>query len=96
MCSELGCTYTEFILSKINNEIDFGTKKTILDFIRKEDYFYSKVDNNINQIAKIVNAEKTISDNLLYTYTDVLKELYNLSKLKTDTILNIYKVLEKK
>lgn len=94
-CSELGCTYTEFFISKIKDEIDYSTKKNIFDFIRNDDYFYSKVDNNINQIAKIVNAEKQITNNLLHQHNQLLSELYYLSKTKSDIIFKIYNLLKK-
>ncbi|MCT2409982.1 DUF1778 domain-containing protein [Chryseobacterium antibioticum] len=94
-CSELGCNYTEFVISKIKDEVDYSTKKSIFDFIRKDDYFYSKVDNNINQIAKIVNAEKQISNNLLQQHNELMSKLYSLSKEKSDIIFKIYNLLSK-
>ena len=95
ICNQLACTYTEFLESKINDEIDYGSKKAIFDFIRKDDYFYGKVDNNINQIAKKVNAEKNISEDLLREHNKLLAQLYQLSQEKVRVISEIYKALVK-
>lgn len=77
-----GCTPTEFIRAIIMDKIDFATKKKTFDFIDKDDYFYSKIENNINQVARIVNSEKQISESTLNEFNSLLHELVSISNEK--------------
>ena len=62
----------------------------IFDFVNKDDYFYSKVETNINRIARIINSEKQISNKLLENYNRLLCELASISNEKLQITKKIY------
>ena len=93
ICNKLDCSYTHYCISKITGDLDFGSHKMIFDFVNKDDYFYSKVETNINQIARIINSEKQISNKLLENYNRLLCELASISNEKLQITKKIYNFL---
>lgn len=54
-------TVTDFILNSIFEKIPKEHKILFFDIIKIDDFNYSKIGNNINQIAKFVNTSGEIS-----------------------------------
>ena len=76
ICKEKNITLTNLIIASVENRILEDERKKILMFIEKQDNIFIKIETNINQIARIVNAQKFISS----------KELkYNKKKKKNIT-----------
>ena len=93
LCRRFDCTYTQFITSVIMETIDFAQQKKVFDFVDKDDHFYSKVENNINQFARIANGEKQISESVLKEFNSLLVELKNISNEKNTITKKIYEEL---
>lgn len=90
ICKKLNCTYSQYFVSRIKNDLDFGSKNRIFEFIRKDEAFYSKVENNINQVARIVNTEKQISNATLEDFNSLLRELISIKNEQLNKTTKIY------
>ena len=91
-CDELNITLTDLIISSVENKILRTEKRGLMSFLDKQIYQFSKVENNINQIAKIVNTEKRINEELFKTY---LTKIQKLNELKNSQNHIIRKVLKR-
>lgn len=80
------------IISSVDNKLLSRDRKEILTFIQKKANVFAKIENNINQIAKVVNTEKNISNGLFEYYNKRLSEL-NGMKLEQNDLLR--KILDK-
>lgn len=89
-CKELNCNFTQYFFSLMEDKIDFGQKKKVFDFIRKDEAFYSKVENNINQVARIANSEKQISNDTLENFNFLLRELISIKNEQLEKTKKIY------
>jgi hypothetical protein len=86
---------TDLVISSVENKLLNSDRKEILAFIEKQGNIFAKIENNINQIAKVVNTEKHISNGLLDHYNTKLSEL-NVMKLEQNELLKkIYNLLAK-
>jgi antitoxin component of RelBE/YafQ-DinJ toxin-antitoxin module len=89
-CKELGCTYTQYFFSLMEDKIDFATKKRTFEFLRNSENYYAKVESNINQVARIVNTEKQISNHTLEEFNFLLRELVSIKNDQLDKTKKIY------
>lgn len=86
---------TNLVISSVENKLLNSDRKEIMTFIEKQGNIFAKIENNINQIAKVINTEKNISNALLYYYNNKLSEL-NIMKLEQNDLLRkIYNLLAK-
>ena len=90
-CDELNITLTDLIISSVEKKILRTEKRGLMSFLDKQLYQFSKVENNINQIAKIVNTEKRIDDALFKTYITKLNELNELKNSQNHIIRKVLK-----
>lgn len=67
-------TLTEYIVHKVEGNLGKNERKQILKFIEISTNVDSKVENNINQIAKWVNIHKEISSEKMDEYLDQLNK----------------------
>lgn len=95
ICEEQGITMTDFFLRMIDEPLSKENRKLIFSFLTTEDAQYSKVGNNINQIARIVNSEKSISESLLSDFNFLLRELLQEKQRKIQIINQIFKIISK-
>ncbi|WES98321.1 hypothetical protein P2W68_01610 [Chryseobacterium arthrosphaerae] len=70
-------------------------RKKVLEFIEKQDNIFSKIENNINQVAKIVNTQKFISSQELNDFSEKISEISELKKVQNRIFENIYALLAK-
>lgn len=89
ICKESGIYLSEFIISSVENKMLHSEKKEIMSFIDKQVNVFSKIENNINQIAKFVNTEKSISDDLFNLYLSKLDELNKMKNEQNNLIKQI-------
>ena len=68
-------------------------RKEVLKFIESQDNIFSKIENNINQVAKIANGQKFINENLLKDFNDKLKTIRLLKEEQNEMFSKIYKFL---
>ena len=81
LCSERGIFLTDLIISSVENRLMNNDRREILQFIEAQDNIFVKIETNINQIAKIVNTQKSISENALINFNVKLEEIIK-KKLK--------------
>ncbi|QOR74626.1 hypothetical protein IMZ16_04115 [Cruoricaptor ignavus] len=81
------------IVNSVENRISIGEKRTVCEFLEKHDNIYKKVENNINQFAKIANAQKHISNDLLKDFNQLLIEIVRLKKLEIERVNQIYELM---
>ena len=79
ICKEKNITLTNLIIASVENRILEDERKKILTFIEKQDNIFIKIETNINQIARIANAQKFISSKELNYFQSQLK---NITELK--------------
>lgn len=87
---EKGIYVTDLILSSIDNKLLNSDRIEIMKFIEKQGNIFAKIENNINQIARIVNTEKNIHPQLLSYYNEQLKELVLLKDEQNKMFKKIY------
>lgn len=92
-CEKKNIYLSDFIISSVENKINSDERRRILKFIEKQDNIFSKVENNINQFAKVANANKNVSEYSMNKFLDLLEEVQRLKKEQNEMVKNIYKLI---
>ena len=95
ICLEKQISLTNLIIDSVENRIMDNERRKVLAFIEKQDNIFVKSETNINQVAKIVNGQKLISENELQKFTDQLTEIAKLKARQNEIFLKIYSMLGK-
>ena len=95
ICEEKNISLTSLIIDSVENRILDDERRKILAFIEKQDNIFVKIETNINQVAKIVNGQKLISEHQLKKFTKQLTEITELKNQQNDIFLKIYLMLGK-
>lgn len=95
ICSKKQISLTSLIIDSVENRILNDERRKILEFIEKQDNIFGKIENNINQVAKIANGQKFISENELRNFSDKLSEIIILKKEQNETFIKIYAKLSR-
>ena len=95
ICLEKQISLTNLIIDSVENRMMDNERKKVLAFIEKQDNIFVKIETNINQVAKIVNGQKLISENELKKFTDQLTEIAKLKARQNEIFLKIYSMLGK-
>lgn len=95
LCKERNLTLTDLLTASVENRILDNERRQILAFIEKQDNVFIKIETNINQIAKIVNGQKFISESELKNFTAKLSEITKLKKQQNQIFKKIYEMLAK-
>jgi len=93
LCSERGIFLTDLIISSVENRLMNNDRREIVLFIERQDNIFVKIETNINQIAKIVNTQKSISENALINFNVKLEELVNLKNEQNKIFSKIFGML---
>ena len=94
-CQEKQITLTNLVIDSVENRIFDNERRGILEFIEKQDSVFVKIETNINQVARIVNGQKYISDLELKRFTDQLVEIIKLKNKQNAVFEKIYSMLAK-
>ena len=86
-------TLTNLIIASVENRILEDERKKILEFIEKQDNIFIKIETNINQIARIANAQKFISSKELNYFQNQLDEITDLKKQQNKIFTKIYSLI---
>ncbi|WP_276733823.1 hypothetical protein [Chryseobacterium carnipullorum] len=81
---------TSLIIDSVENRILNDERREILEFMEKQDNIFGKIENNINQVAKIANGQKFISESELSNFSDKLSEIIILKKEQNEIFTKIY------
>ena len=93
ICKEKNITLTNLIIASVENRILEDERKKILTFIEKQDNIFIKIETNINQIARIANAQKFISSKELNHFQNQLNEITDLKKQQNEIFTKIYSLI---
>ena len=93
ICKEKNITLTNLIIASVENRILEDERKKILTFIEKQDNIFIKIETNINQIARISNAQKFISSKELNHFQNQLNEITDLKKQQNEIFIKIYSLI---
>jgi hypothetical protein len=86
---------TSLIIDSVENRLMDDERRKVLAFIEKQDNIFGKIETNINQVAKIVNGQKFISENELQKFSNQLTEIAKLKVRQNEIFLKIYSMLGK-
>ena len=95
ICIEKNISLSSLIIDSVENRILNDERKKILAFIEKQDNIFGKIENNINQVAKIANGQKFISENELRNFSDKLSEIEKKKKERNEIFTKIYAKLSR-
>ena len=93
ICKEKNITLTNLITASVENRILEDERKKILTFIEKQDNIFIKIETNINQIARIANAQKFISSKELNYFQSQLKAITELKEKQNEIFIKIYSLI---
>lgn len=94
-CQKSNIYLSDFIVNMVEGKMLENDRKEIMFFIEKQGNVFAKIENNINQIARYVNTEKSIPKELLKEYNSKLQELNSLKTEQNRIIKKIYTELSK-
>jgi hypothetical protein len=95
ICEVKQITLTSLIIDSVENRILDNERKEILAFIEKQDNLFVKIETNINQVARIANGQKFISEIELGKFSKKLAEIVQLKKEQNKIFSKIYSMLAK-
>ncbi|WP_185265465.1 hypothetical protein [Chryseobacterium indologenes] len=95
ICKDRNLTLTDLLRASVENRILENERRQILAFIEKQDNVFIKIETNINQVAKIANGQKFISESELKNFTAKLSEIAKLKKQQNQIFEKIYEMLAK-
>ncbi len=93
ICEKRDLAMTDLIIDSVDKRISKSERRGVMAFIEKQDNIYSKIENNINQFAKIANTQKSVSENELKRFNDSLSILSQLRKEEKDIFSKIFLLL---
>lgn len=94
-CQERNISLTRLIIDSVENRIMDDERRKVLKFIEKQDNIFAKIETNVNQIAKVVNGQKFISESQLELFSAQLTEIATLKARQNTIFENIYTLLSK-
>ncbi|AIL45319.1 hypothetical protein BEI02_16305 [Elizabethkingia sp. HvH-WGS333] len=93
ICSKKQISLTSLITHSVENRILNDERRKVMAFIEKQDNIFIKIETNINQIARIVNVQKFISEEALKDFLDKLSEIEKLKREQNMIFSKIYSML---
>lgn len=94
-CNKSNIYISDFIINTVEGKMLENDRKEIMSFIERQGNIFAKIENNINQIARFINTEKYLSEELLKDYNTKLSELNSLKTEQNRIIKKIYTELAK-
>ncbi|MDV3663837.1 MULTISPECIES: hypothetical protein [Chryseobacterium] len=93
ICSEKQISLTSLLIHSVENRILDNERRKVMAFIEKQDNIFIKIETNINQIARIVNGQKFISEEGLKDFLNKLSEIEKLKREQNMIFSRIYSML---
>lgn len=94
-CKERNISLTRLIIDSVENRLMDDERRMVLEFIEKQDNVFAKIETNVNQLAKVVNGQKFISEKQLELFSAQLTEIATLKARQNTIFENIYTLLSK-
>lgn len=95
LCSKKGISLSSLIINSVENRIFDDERRKILAFIEKQDNIFVRIENNINQVAKIANAQKFMNIEELESFEEQLKKVTELKGQQNEIFMKIYSLIAK-
>lgn len=95
ICLDRNISLTQLIIDSVEDRPKEDDRRKILKFINEQDNIFIKIETNINQVAKIANAQKSISDQVLKDFTTQVAEVKKLKEEQNETFRMIHAILAK-
>ena len=93
ICTTKNISLTSLIINSVENRMMDDERRKVLAFIEKQDNIFAKIETNINQVAKMVNGQKFISENELQKFSSQLTEITKLKALQNEIFIKIYALI---
>ena len=93
LCKEKQISLTSLIIDSVEKRILDNERRNVIAFIEKQDNIFTKIETNINQIAKIANGQKFISEKELHNFSNQLNEIATLKNQQNEIFLKIYSLI---
>lgn len=94
-CIEKQITISSLIINSVERRILDDERKAILKFIEKQDNLFVKIETNINQVARIVNGQKHITELELRKFSEQMFTVIKLKEKQNLIFEKIYSMLGK-
>ncbi|KFC18323.1 hypothetical protein IO89_17635 [Epilithonimonas lactis] len=95
ICTRRNISLSEMIIDSVEKRLPNYERRKVLSYIEKQDNSFAKVENNINQIARIANSQKFLSKNDFDSFNLILKEILRLKQEQNKTFIQFYALLAK-
>lgn len=95
ICQSRRITYKSLIINSVEDRLADDEKRKVIAFIEAQDNIFKKIENNINQYAKVANTSKWVSDLEMKIFNQNLAEIRKLKEMQIDTFKMIYQMLAK-
>lgn len=94
-CKERNISLTSLIIDSVEKRLMDDERRKVLEFIEKQDNIFVKIETNVNQLARVVNGQKFISESQLEVFSAQLTEIAKLKAQQNIIFENIYALLSK-
>ena len=95
LCKEKDISLTSLIIDCVERRIMDDERRKVLEFIEKQDNIFVKIETNVNQLARMVNGQKFISESQLEVFSAQLTEIAKLKIRQNMIFENICRLLSK-
>ena len=93
LCLKKQISLTSLIINSVENRMMDDERRKVIAFIEKQDNLFAKIENNINQVAKIANGQKFIAGKELIHFEEQLKTVIELKKQQNEIFIKIYSLI---
>lgn len=93
LCLKKQISLTSLIMNSVENRMMDDERRKVIAFIEKQDNLFAKIENNINQVARIANGQKFIGGKELIHFEDQLKTIIELKKQQNEIFIKIYSLI---
>ena len=93
LCLKKQISLTSLIINSVENRMMDDERRKVIAFIEKQDNLFAKIENNINQVAKIANGQKFIGGKELIHFEEQLKTVIELKKQQNEIFIKIYSLI---
>ncbi len=93
ICTSKNISLTSLIINSVENRMMDDERRKVIAFIEKQDNLFAKIENNINQVAKIANGQKFIGEKELILFEEQMKTIIELKKQQNEIFIKIYSLI---
>ncbi|WP_228404776.1 hypothetical protein [Chryseobacterium wanjuense] len=93
LCFKKQISLSSLIIDSVENRVFDDERRKILAFIEKQDNIFVRIENNINQVARIVNTQKLMNIEALKGFNEKLKTITELKEQQNGIFTKIYSLI---